>query len=102
MIENGPLSFPDTNSSNPVANKYSWTKLANILYIDQPVGAGFADGIASPTMNAQVTQDFVSWMKSFYDVFPNLKTMNTHIMGESWAGICSQNPKPLKADFTDR
>ena len=88
MIENGPLSFPD-NGSGPVANRHSWTKIANVLYIDQPVGAGFADGSMSPTMNAQVTQDFVSWLKSFYEFFPNLETMNTHIMGESWAGVCT-------------
>ena len=38
-------------------------------------------------MNDQVTQDFVLWLKAFYDVFPGLVSKKTYIMGESYAGI---------------
>ena len=84
--ENGPLSFPG-NSSTPHPNLYSWTKLANVLYIDQPVGTGFAGGMDAATSNAQVTQDFFSWLQAFYNTFPGLKTKKTYIIGESYAGI---------------
>ena len=71
----------------PSVNPYSWTTLANVLYIDQPVGTGFAGGSDQATTNTVATQDFVSWLKAFYDVFPSLLSQNTHLMGESYAGI---------------
>ncbi|KAL6714868.1 hypothetical protein ACLMJK_007128 [Lecanora helva] len=84
--ENGPLHFP-ADSSTPSANPYSWTKLANVLYIDQPVGTGYSGGSDEATLNSQVTQDFSAWLGAFYDVFTGLSSKNTYIMGESYAGI---------------
>jgi len=84
--ENGPLSFVG-NATAPVANPYSWTKLANILYVDQPIGVGYSTGSNEATDNADVTQDFYNWLKAFYAVFPELKTKDTYIMGESYAGV---------------
>ncbi len=84
--ENGPLHFAG-NQSIPSANPYSWNKLANVLYVDQPIGTGFASGNDPATTNAIATQDFIGWLKAFYDVFPGLLSQNTHLMGESYAGI---------------
>jgi len=82
----GPLYFPG-NASTPAANPNSWTKLANVLYIDQPVGTGYSDGSNQATINTQVTQDFNAWLTAFYNLFPSLRSKNTYIMGESYAGI---------------
>lgn len=84
--ENGPLFFPG-NSSIPKPNPYSWTKLANVLYIDQPIGTGFSSGSDPANDNAEITQDFYSWLKAFYAEFPSLQTKNTYLMGESYAGV---------------
>ncbi|MCJ1485953.1 hypothetical protein MMC06_006129 [Schaereria dolodes] len=84
--ENGPLAFYG-ESYTPASNQYSWTKLANVLYIDQPVGAGFSSGSSQAMDNTQVTQEFYAWLKAFYDVFPGLKSKNTYLMGESYAGV---------------
>lgn len=86
LSENGPLVFVE-NSTKPVYNRYSWTKLAHVLYIDQPVGTGFSTGSADATDNAQVTQAFYQWLKAFYTVFPTLKSKDVYLMGESYAGI---------------
>ena len=58
-----------------------------MLYIDQPVGTGFAGGSDPTTTNAIATQDFYNWLKAFYDTFPGLLSQNTHLMDESYAGI---------------
>ena len=84
--ENGPLHFAGNNST-PSKNPYSWTKVANMLFIDQPVGTGFAGGNDPARTNAIATQDFYDWLKAFYDTFPALLSQNTHLMGESYAGI---------------
>lgn len=84
--ENGPLSFPG-NSSTPKPNPYSWTKLANVLYIDQPVGTGFSSGSDPANDNAEITGDLYNWLKAFYAEFPGLQAKNTYLMGESYAGV---------------
>ncbi|KAL8785351.1 MAG: hypothetical protein Q9213_003416 [Squamulea squamosa] len=71
----------------PSPNPYSWTKLANVLYIDQPLGTGYSSGSKAASDNAEVTFDFFHWLKAFYDRFPALKHKNTYLMGESYAGI---------------
>lgn len=84
--DNGPFHFPQ-NSSTPIANPYSWSKFANVLYIDQPVGTNLSDGRDLADSNAQVTQDFDSWLKAFFGEFHSLMSKITYIMGESYAGI---------------
>ncbi|KAA6410377.1 MAG: serine carboxypeptidase [Lasallia pustulata] len=84
--ENGPLAFY-ANLTVPNENPYSWTKLANVVYIDQPVGTGYSDGSDQAATNAQVTADFYSWLTAFYEVFPALKSKGTHLTGESYAGV---------------
>ena len=84
--ENGPLHF-NGNDSTPTSNPYSLTKLANVLYIDQPVGTGFSDGSSPAKNNAEITQDFFLWLTAFYEEFPGLASKNTYLMGESYAGI---------------
>ncbi|KAI9853231.1 MAG: hypothetical protein M1824_001485, partial [Vezdaea acicularis] len=86
MTENGPIYFPG-NATTPQYNPSSWTKLANILYIDQPVGTGFSQGSDQASTNDQATEDFIAVLKNILQIFPSLRSKNTHIMGESWAGI---------------
>ena len=84
--ENGPLAFY-RNATKPAPNQYSWTKLANVLYIDQPVGTGFSSGSTEALNNAQVTGEFYAWLTAFYAQFPGLRSMKTYLMGESYAGV---------------
>ncbi|MDI1487210.1 MAG: hypothetical protein OHK93_006479 [Ramalina farinacea] len=58
--ENGPFVFPG-NDSNPQPNANSWTKLGNVLYIDQPVGAGYSGGSVEANTNSQVVQSFIPY-----------------------------------------
>ncbi|PGH36308.1 hypothetical protein GX50_00813 [[Emmonsia] crescens] len=88
LSENGPLSFFGNNSM-PTPNPYSWTKLGNVLYIDQPVGTGFSTSSSTKPVstNEKVTSDLYTWLSAFYREFPDLLEKKTHLIGESYAGI---------------
>ncbi|KAE8008144.1 hypothetical protein FH972_004684 [Carpinus fangiana] len=60
VYEIGPLSFDYTESSKSSPtfklNPYSWTKVANIIFLDAPVGTGSKEGNEAgrkPAMNLQ-------------------------------------------------
>ncbi|KAL8945924.1 MAG: hypothetical protein Q9222_007607, partial [Ikaeria aurantiellina] len=98
--ENGPLHFKKGRAA-PVPNPNSWTRLSSVLYIDQPVGTGFSSGIETPLTNANVTTDFLLWLKTFYAQFPSFKNKNTYIMGESYAGIYVSDPIFTLSSFSE-
>jgi carboxypeptidase C (cathepsin A) len=79
------------------ANPYSWTRLANVLFVDQPVGSGFSQGDTlpighSPNDNDAVTAAYVQWLGNFLNKFPALKGKKIHLLGESYAGIYVRQP----------
>ncbi|KAI9141470.1 Alpha/Beta hydrolase protein, partial [Paraphysoderma sedebokerense] len=69
----------------------SWNRRYHLLFIDQPVGTGFSytgqkymRGI--PANEKAVAIDLLVFLKQFYSVFPELKTSELYVTGESYAG----------------
>ncbi|CAK9167237.1 unnamed protein product [Ilex paraguariensis] len=94
----GPLKFNFTlNPSNSGESKptlelnpYSWTKVANIIFIDQPAGSGFSYAKkweaynSSDTRSASLTYDFLrKWLVDH----PNFLNNPLYICGISYIGI---------------
>lgn len=84
--ENGPFLY-ESVKEKPYANPYSWTKAANILYVEQPVGVGFTKGTAKLTNEKQIAEEFASFLDNFYKAFPELSKKKLWITGESYAGM---------------
>lgn len=67
----------------------SWDKYANILFVDNPVGAGFSyvDQLnALTTTNEQIANDFVALLTGFYKAVPDMKKVPLYIFCESYGG----------------
>ena len=64
----------------------TWISVATVIYIDQPIGTGFASGTPLLTDMEDVTEEFVFFMKQLWETFPALKTKNLFVTGESYAG----------------
>ncbi|RXH97446.1 hypothetical protein DVH24_007792 [Malus domestica] len=91
----GPLSFDYANSigNKPQfkLNPYSWTKVANIIFLDAPVGTGFSyaktwRGYAnmSDTLSAAQTYEFLrKWLMDHPKFFNN----QLYVAGDSYSGI---------------
>ncbi|KAI0718592.1 alpha/beta-hydrolase [Cerioporus squamosus] len=84
--ENGPIHVLSNGSW--VLNPFSWNKLADTIWIDQPVGTGFstADAMGYIADEDQMGEDFIGFLKNLVSVFPSLATRPLYLTGESYAG----------------
>jgi len=85
-------------------NEYAWTRATNLLFIEQPAGAGFSYG---PTVDseADLSADFYNFLVNFFATFQDMDDKSLYIVGESYAGmyvpsiahfIHGQNKKGMK------
>ena len=50
-------------------NPYSWANVTNMLWVEQPVGTGFAQGKVTARNERDVAKDFVGFFKNFQKLF---------------------------------
>jgi len=86
--ENGPFKFNHV-TGQLVHNPFSWNRLANVLYLEAPVGVGFS---YSDTPNVELSDDATAEinyksLKIFLKKFPKFANMDIYITGESYGGI---------------
>ncbi|TPX18228.1 uncharacterized protein E0L32_002737 [Thyridium curvatum] len=82
---NGPISWlPGT--SRPLANAWSWHRLTNVVWIDQPVGAGFSKGQATARHETDVATQFMGFWRNFANTFA-LHGYKIYITGSSYSGM---------------
>jgi len=93
MQENGPFLWETGNATWSGPNNYTWNKEANVLYIEQPAGVGFSYFKNTTQMNDymfnddNVAVDNLHAVLGWYEMFPEFKTNDLYISGESYAGI---------------
>ena len=89
--ENGPWSMP-AGGTTFEKNPYSWNKMANVLYIEQPAGVGYS--YCDPAHKTECVfdddssaVDNMAFLHAWYDKFPDYKNHSLYISGESYAGL---------------
>ncbi|KAK3408687.1 hypothetical protein EUGRSUZ_J00874 [Eucalyptus grandis] len=109
--ELGPF-FPQKDQPKLKFNRYTWNKAANLLFVESPVGVGFSYtntssdiGQLGDTITAQDSYVFlVNWFRRF----PQFKSHDFYLAGESYAGhyvpqlselILDNNKKLSKEDY---
>ncbi|KAF8477756.1 Alpha/Beta hydrolase protein [Russula ochroleuca] len=85
LQENGPISW-QYGQANATRNPYSWTNLGHMLWVDQPVGTGFSEGVPDIHNETQLAAELVGFMQQFLNVFAELKGKKFYLTGESYAG----------------
>lgn len=91
FVANGPylIQNPFSHESNIqlVKNPWSWDKIANIVYLDQPRYVGYSYGEGNYLTSLEnVGRDFLRWLQLFYQQYPEFKKRSLYLTGESFAG----------------
>ncbi|KAG0565938.1 hypothetical protein KC19_7G025000 [Ceratodon purpureus] len=69
--------------------KYSWVEIADLLFVENPVGTGFSyvnDPSLLPTNNSQVSSDLLQFLVEFVKLRPDLSKRPLFIFSESYGG----------------
>ncbi|XP_076887211.1 serine carboxypeptidase 1-like [Bidens hawaiensis] len=88
MMELGPYRVNKDGKTLSV-NNYSWNKVANILFLESPAGVGFSYSNTSSdykTGDIQTAKDSYTFLINWLERFPEYKTRDFYITGESYAG----------------
>ena len=88
LAEVGPVTS-DNFAGTFKQNEYSWNKIANMLFIEQPAGVGFSKTEDPDFLwTDDVTADNLLYaIKDFFKLFEDLKDRPFYVSGESYAGV---------------
>lgn len=71
-------------------NPYSWNQVANVLFLESPVGTGFSySNLSSDVLNngdKRTASDSLAFFLRWFERFPQFKGNDFYITGESYAG----------------
>ncbi|XVF32063.1 hypothetical protein REPUB_Repub17cG0049700 [Reevesia pubescens] len=94
VYEHGPFNFEvaKTNGSFPQLhlNKYSWSKVSNVIYLDSPVGVGLSyskNRTDYVTGDLRTATDTHAFLLKWFELYPEFLSNSLFIAGESYAGV---------------
>lgn len=94
IYEIGPFTFNYEKSTRfrPALklNDYSWTKVANIIFLDQPVGTGFsyANSWESYNINDNISvAESYEFLRKWLKLHPQFLSNPLYIAGDSYSGV---------------
>ncbi|GMP46546.1 hypothetical protein CsSME_00014656 [Camellia sinensis var. sinensis] len=88
FTELGPF-FPRGDGRGLRRNSMSWNKASNLLFIESPAGVGWSYSNTTSdyvTGDARTARDMLIFMLKWYEKFPEFKSRDLFLTGESYAG----------------
>ncbi|EPY51462.1 vacuolar carboxypeptidase Y [Schizosaccharomyces cryophilus OY26] len=85
FMELGPSRI-NLTTLKPEYNPHSWNSNASVIFLDQPIGAGFSNGDGSVLDTITAGKDVYAFLSLFFAKFPQYSHLPFHITGESYAG----------------
>lgn len=86
LTEQGPF-WPTENGTSLTENTATWSSLFNQVFVDSPAGVGFsvAKNPYLPTDRLTAAESYIL-VQQFLNVFPELRSRDIYLTGESYAG----------------
>ena len=88
FLEHGPFRIHQDGQSL-YKNIYSWNNIADVLYIDQPVGTGYTnvgDGDLLAGSKQQIIEDFMGFWEGWVGVYKEYRERDIYLVGHSYGG----------------
>ncbi|XVF37108.1 hypothetical protein REPUB_Repub19eG0117200 [Reevesia pubescens] len=88
FTELGPF-YPKGDGRGLRRNSMSWNRASNLLFVESPVGVGWSYSNTSSDYNrgdASTANDMHIFMMKWYEKFPEFKSRELFLTGESYAG----------------
>ncbi|XAR49627.1 Carboxypeptidase D [Bertholletia excelsa] len=88
FTELGPF-FPGGDGRGLRKNSMSWNRASNILFVESPAGVGWSYSNTSSDYtcgDASTARDMHMFMLKWYEKFPEFKSQELFLTGESYAG----------------
>ncbi|CAL3965616.1 hypothetical protein PZA11_002523 [Diplocarpon coronariae] len=82
--ENGRFTW-SPGMSEPAYNPYSWVGLTNVLWVDQPAGAGYSMGDPMAESDEDVAEEFADFFLNFQRTF-GISNFKIYLAGSGYAG----------------
>ncbi|KAI4304191.1 hypothetical protein MLD38_039740 [Melastoma candidum] len=90
----GPFLFHSGPSPGSLTtlqiNRYSWSKVSIIIYLDSPCGVGLSrsdNPINYATSDLQTAADTHHFLLKWFELYPEFQSNPCYISGESYAGV---------------
>ncbi|XP_072990550.1 serine carboxypeptidase II-2-like [Typha latifolia] len=87
--EVGPFHI-NADGKGVYLNPYSWNQVANMLFLDSPVGVGYSYSNTSEDLSSngdkRTASDSLVFLQKWFDQFPQYKGREFYLTGESYAG----------------
>lgn len=101
FLENGPLRVTKTKEGEFIVDYLdnSWVEVSHMVFVDQPIDAGFSFGSTNITTEEQVGRYMLWFLQGFYEKFPKMQTHDFMITGESYSGKYIPNIAKTILDF---
>jgi serine carboxypeptidase-like clade 1 len=92
IYEHGPYTFHlDSDESVTLReNPYSWSKLATMIYVDSPAGAGLSYSESEAdyhTSDTKTIDDLARFLTGLMEEMPELSNKDLYLAGESYGGV---------------
>ena len=83
FLENGPLKLVKDDSTGDVSvhslKGQAWSAVANVVYVDQPIGVGYSYGHRNITDGKQIGEYMIKFIQGFYAKYPEVKSNSFYI-----------------------
>jgi vitellogenic carboxypeptidase-like protein len=86
--EMGPYQVA-SDGKTLIPNPFTWNKQYSLMFVDNPVGAGwsFTQDVRGFVKNEDdVAENLHSLLLQFFDIFPDQRSVDFYVAGESYAG----------------
>ncbi|KAK9100122.1 hypothetical protein Scep_023552 [Stephania cephalantha] len=88
-VEIGPFHI-NADGKTLYLNPYSWNQVANIIFLESPVGTGFSYSRSPSDVeengDERTAKDSLAFLLEWFERFPQYKGREFYITGESYAG----------------